>query len=83
MDITRTSDKGCLNTAPDSVLEVEQIHLCLEEGYTAPSHRWQLRPEQVVTSWCLPLLDHSEGGSHFDVLHETGNPSPQKLVDLA
>ena len=37
-----------------------------------------LRPEQVVTSWCLLLLDHSEGGSHFDVLHEIGNPRPQK-----
>ena len=52
------------------------IQLCCTVGM-------QLRPEQVVTSWCLPLLDHSEGGSHFDVLHETGNPRPQKLVDLS
>ena len=72
-----------LHTAPGSVLEVELKHLCLENGYTAPLHRRQLRPEQVVTSWCLLLLDHSEGGSHFDVLHEIGNPRPQKLVDLS
>ena len=75
-----------LHTAQGSVLEVELKHLCLENGYTAPLHRRlavTLRPQQVVTSWCLLLLDHSEGGSHFDVLHEIGNPRPQKLVDLS
>ena len=41
MVITRTSEKRMsLHTAPDSVLEVELKHMCLENGYTALLHRW-------------------------------------------
>ena len=38
------------HTAPDSALEAELKHLCLENRYKALWHRWQLRPEHVTTS---------------------------------
>ena len=73
------------HTAPDSALEAELKNLCLENGYKAPLHSWQLRPEHeaFITSWCLPLHDHFEDGSHFYVLHDTGIPRPQQLADLS
>ena len=71
------------HTAPDSSLEAEINHLCLENAYKAMLHCWQLRPEHVATSWCLLLHDHFEDGSHFDVLHDTGIPRPQQLIDLS
>ena len=71
------------HTAPDSASEVELKHLCLENGYKSLLQRWQLRPEHAATSWCLLLHDHFEDGSHFDVLHDTGIPRPQQLVDLS
>ena len=64
------------HTAPDSALEAEVKWLCLENGYKATLHHWQLRPEHVATSWCV-LLAQFEDGSHFDVLHDTGISRPQ------
>ena len=77
----RTSDKPCLHTDSDSALQAELKYICLENGYEALLHRWQLRPGHVGTSWCLLLLDYFEDGSHFDELHDTGIPRPQKLLD--
>jgi len=54
-----------LHTTPDSALEAQLIPLCLENGYRALLHHWQLRPEHVAISWCLLLLDYFE-----DVCHE-------------
>ena len=71
------------HTTPDSALEAEVKWLCLENGYKATLHHWQLRPEHVATSWCVLLLAHFEDGSHFDVLHDTGIPRPQQLVELS
>ena len=72
------------HTASDSALEAEVKCLCLENGYRATLHRWQLRPEHVATYWCLLLLAHFEDGSLLMCcmkLH--GIPRPQKLVDLS
>ena len=70
------------HTAPDSDLEAQLTSLSGDQnGYKAPLHRWQLRPEHVTTFWCLLLLDHFKDGSYFVVLHDTGNPRAQQLVD--
>ena len=82
MVIPRSSDKRS-HTAPDNALEAEVKWLCLENGYKATLHHWQLRPEHVATSWRVLLLAHFEDGSHFDVLHDSGIPRPQQLLELS
>ena len=68
---------------PDRTFEAELKHLCLENGYKAPLHRWQLRLEHVATSCCLLLVNYFEDGSPVDVLHNTGIPRSQLIIDLS